>query len=193
MIATAHEQARLRPVPNVLIQQAIRIAYDTATVKGGKLDHPCLVMLDEAGNIAPLRDLPGYAATARSHDISLVTIWQDLAQIKSIYGDRAQTVLNNHRAKMFGTGIADDATLDYLSRLIGEERRTEYNQSGDLHGGRRSITETTQYRRTAPADTIRRVQPNHALLIYGRDLPTQVRLRPWFRNPTPRGQTAPRK
>lgn len=180
VIATAHEQARLRPVLNVLIQQAIRTAYDTATAKGGKLDHPCLVMLDEAGNIAPLRDLPGYAATARSHDISLVTIWQDLAQIKSIYGDRAQTVLNNHRAKMFGTGIADDATLDYLSRLIGEERRTEYNQSGDLHSGRRSVSETTQYRRTAPADTIRRVQADHALLVYGRELPAQVKLRPWF-------------
>ncbi len=180
VIATAHEQARLRPVLNVLIQQAIRAAYDTATAKGGRLEHPCLVMLDEAGNIAPLRDLPGYAATARSHDISLVTIWQDLAQIKSIYGDREQTVLNNHRAKMFGTGIADDATLDYLSRLIGEERRTEYNQSGDLHTGRRSVSESVQYRRTAPADTIRRVIPNHALLVYGRDLPAQVKLRPWF-------------
>jgi hypothetical protein len=89
-------------------------------------------------------------------------------------------VLNNHRAKMFGTGIADDATLDYLSRLIGEERRTEYNQSGDLHSGRRSVSESVQYRRTAPADTIRRVQPNHALLVYGRDLPAQVKLRPWF-------------
>ncbi len=180
VIATAHEQARLRPVLNVLIQQAIRTAYDTATARGGVLEHSCLVMLDEAGNIAPLSDLPGYAATARSHDISLVTIWQDLAQIKSIYGDRAQTVLNNHRAKMFGTGIADYATLDYLSRLIGEERRSEYNQSGDLHGGRRSVSETTQYRRTAPADTIRRVERDHALLLYGRDLPAHVKLRPWF-------------
>lgn len=129
----------------MLIQQAIGTAYDTDTAKGGKLDHPCLVMLDEAGNIARLRELPGYGATVRSHDISLVTIWQDLAQIKSIYGDRAPTVLNNHRARMFGTGIADDATLDYLSRLIGgERRRTEHNQSGDLHSGRRSVSETTQ-------------------------------------------------
>ena len=180
VIATAHEQARLRPVLNVLMQHAIRTAYDTATADGGSLPHPCLVMLDEAGNIAPLRDLPGYAATARSHDISLVTVWQDLAQIKSIYGDRAQTVLNNHKAKLFGTGIADDATLEYLSRIIGDERRTELNQSGDLHGGRRSVSEHVSYRRAAPADTIRRVGRDHALLVYGRDLPAQVRLRPWF-------------
>ena len=180
VIATAHEQARLRPVLNVLIQQAIRAAYDTATVNGGALPHPCLVMLDEAGNIAPLRDLPGYAATARSHDISLVTIWQDLAQLKAIYGDRAQTVLNNHRAKLFGTGIADDATLDYLSRLIGDRPHTELNRSGDLGTGRRSISEHTSYRRSAPVDTIRRVQMNRALLLYGRELPAQIELRPWF-------------
>ena len=180
VIATAHEQARLRPVLNVLIQQAIRTAYDSATARGGSLAHPCLVMLDEAGNIAPLPDLPGYASTARSHDISLVTIWQDLAQIKSIYGDRAQTVLNNHQAKLFGTGIADADTLNYLSRLIGDERRTELNQSGDLHTGRRSVSEHVTYRRTAPADILRRVNNDHALLVYGRELPAQIRLRPWF-------------
>ena len=66
-----------------------------------------VVLLDEAGNIAPLKDLPGYASTARSHGITFVTIWQDLAQIKSIYGDRAHTVLNNHLAKLFGAQVQE--------------------------------------------------------------------------------------
>ena len=61
VVATAHEQARLRPVLTVLIQQAIRAAYDAANERGGTLEHPCLVLLDEAGNIAPLRDLPATA------------------------------------------------------------------------------------------------------------------------------------
>lgn len=180
VVATAHEQARLRPVLTVLIQQAIRSAYERANARGGTLEHPCLVLLDEAGNIAPLRDLPGYASTARSHGITLVSIWQDLAQIKAIYRDRAQTVLNNHRAKLFGTGIADEATLEYVSRLIGDERRTEVNHSGDLHGGRRSISEHVTYRRAAPADLLRRIRPNEAVLVYGSELPAQVRLRPWY-------------
>lgn len=181
VVATAHEQARLRPVLTVLIQQAIRAAYEKANANDGTLPHPCLVLLDEAGNIAPLRDLPGYASTARSHGITLVSIWQDLAQIKSIYGDRAQTVLNNHRAKLFGTGIADEATLEYVSRLVGDERRTEINLSGDLHGGRRSISEHVNYRRAAPADLLRRIKTNEAVLVYGSELPVHVRMRPWYR------------
>ncbi|MCU0267302.1 MAG: type IV secretory system conjugative DNA transfer family protein [Acidimicrobiales bacterium] len=180
VVAPAHEQARLRPVLTVLVQQAIRAAYEHANANRGTLEHPCLVLLDEAGNIAPLRDLPSYASTARSHGITFVSIWQDLAQIKAIYGDRARTVLNNHRAKLFGSGIADDDTLEYLSKLIGDQRRTEINLSGDLHSGRRSISEHATYRRAAPADLLRRVQPNEAVLVYGSQLPAHIRLRPWW-------------
>jgi type IV secretion system protein VirD4 len=179
VVAPAHEQARLRPVFSVLVQQAVRHAYDTANRSGGTLARPCLVLLDEAGNIAPLRDLPTYAATARSHGISLVTVWQDLAQLKALYDDRAQTVLNNHRAKIFGNGIADDATLEYVSRLVGDEEQRERNFSADLSGGgRRSISEHTSYRRALPLDVVRRLKPFEALLIYGSEKPACLRLRP---------------
>jgi type IV secretion system protein VirD4 len=184
VVATPHEQARLRPVLTVLIQQAVRRAYDTAAANKGRLPRPCLVLLDEAGNISPLRDLPAYASTARSHAITLVTIWQDLAQIRAIYNDRARTVLNNHRAKLFGSGIADADTLDYVSKLLGDEARTERNLSADLAGDRRSISEHRTYRRTASADVIRRIPPGDGVLIYGADLPAHVRLRPWFDDPT---------
>jgi type IV secretion system protein VirD4 len=172
----------LRPVLTTFVQQAIRGAFDTAMRNGGTLTNPCLVMLDEAGNTAPLRDLPAYASTARSHGISLVTIWQDLAQLKAIYRDRAQTVLNNHRAKLFGTGIADDQTLEYVSRLIGDIPNKEHNLSRDLGSGRRSVSEHTLYRRAAPIDVLRRIKINEAVLLYGSELPARVRLRPWFRD-----------
>ena len=183
MSAPSHEQARLRPVLSVLLQQAIRTAYETANTTGGKLEHPCLVLLDEAGNITPLRDLPTYASTARSHGITLVSIWQDLSQMRAIYRDRAQTVLNNHQAKMFGTGQSDDATLEYLSRLVGDERRTEVNLSGDLWGSRRNVNEHTAYRRAAPTDILRRLHDERAVLIYGNHLPVHLKLRPWYRPP----------
>jgi type IV secretory pathway TraG/TraD family ATPase VirD4 len=110
----------------------------------------------------------------------LVSIWQDLAQLKSLYGNRAHTVLNNHRAKLFGTGIADEATLEYVSRLVGDERRTELNISDDVRGGRRTVSEHVAYRRAVPIDVLRRLKQNEGVLLYGNDLPVHVRLRPWF-------------
>ena len=181
VVAAAHDQARLRPVLTVLVGQAVRAAYDAANRSpGATLVRPCLVMIDEAGNTAPLRDLPQIAATGRSHGITLVTVWQDLAQITATYRDRAQTVLNNHRARLFGSGIADAATLDYLSRLVGDEHRLERNVSVDLAGGRRSLSEHRTWRRTAPADVLRRLPENHAVLLYGAELPVHLQLRPWF-------------
>ncbi|MEW6470677.1 MAG: type IV secretory system conjugative DNA transfer family protein [Actinomycetota bacterium] len=181
VVAAAHEQARLRPVLTVLVQQAVRAAYDKAAASPhGCLPDPCLVLLDEAGNTAPLRDLPTYASTARSHGITLVTVWQDMAQIRATYRDRAQTVLNNHRAKLFGAGIADVPTLEFLSGLVGDELRRERNLSADLTGGRRSVSEHATYRRAAPVDVLRRIRPGEAVLVYGSELPTRLRLRSWF-------------
>ncbi|HUP68579.1 MAG TPA: type IV secretory system conjugative DNA transfer family protein [Acidimicrobiales bacterium] len=180
VVAAAHDQARLRPVLSVLVAEAARRAFDAANAAGGTLARPCLLLLDEAGNIAPLAELPTYAATARAHNIALLTVWQDLAQLNALYGERAATVLNNHRAKLFASGIADTPTLDYLSALVGDERLVERNSSMDLAGGRRSISERTTYRRAAPPDALRRLRNNEALLVYGAEVPVRVRLRPWF-------------
>src|SRR5439155_19475159 len=136
--------------------------------------------LDEAGNIAPLPDLPTYAATARGHGITFVTVWQDLAQIDALYRQRAQTVLNNHGAKLFGAGIADAATLDYLSRLVGDERHEETNVSTEVGGGRRTLSRHSVYRRAAPVDLLRRIRPGEGILLYRSELPARLRLRPWY-------------
>jgi type IV secretory pathway TraG/TraD family ATPase VirD4 len=181
VVAPSFEQSRLRPVLTVLIQQAIRGAYVAANAAGGTLPRPCLVLLDEAGNVAPLVDLPAYAATARSHGISFVTVWQDLSQINSIYGERAATVLNNHRAKIFGREIGDWDTLQYVSRLAGDVEHTERTYSTDFTGWRRSSTEHLALRPALPPDLIRRLPPGEAILVYGGELPARLRLRPWYR------------
>ena len=182
VVGPAFEQDRLRPVLTVLMQQALRAAYEVANGNGGRLPMPCLVMLDEAGNITPLPDLPSYVTTARSHRITFVTVWQDVAQMTGVYRDRAQTILNNHRAKLFGTSIADTNTLEYLSQLVGDEGRTERSVATDLHGGRRSVSEHKTYRRAASVDVIRRLPDDEAVLLYGSLLPAHIHLRPWFRD-----------
>lgn len=63
------------------------------------------------------------------------------------YGARAPTVLNNHRAKLFLPGIADPDTLEYASRLIGDEEASHPSIARDPTG-KRSTTSTT-----SPAST----------------------------------------
>lgn len=175
--APSHEQDRLRPVFTTLLKQFIRAAYDF----GKRLDPPLLIVLDEAANIAPLDDLDAIASTCSGLGIQLLTVWQDLSQINARYGDRANTVVNNHRAKIVLSGISDPTTLDYVSRLVGsEEIRSE---SSTIDGqGSKSKTISTQDKNLAPSDVVRRIKPNEGLLVYGALLPARLKLRPWYKS-----------
>ncbi|HEX3793852.1 MAG TPA: type IV secretory system conjugative DNA transfer family protein [Acidimicrobiales bacterium] len=184
LCAPAHDQRRLRGFFSALTQQVLSHAFAQATLRGKPLDPPLLVVLDEAAHIAPLPELDGLAATSASHGIQLVTVWQDLAQVRSRYGAKAPTVLNNHRAKIFLPGIADPDTLDYVSRLVGDEEIALPSVTRDPHGGR-STTSTTSPRRLLPPEELRCLNRSQAVLVYGTLPPARVRLRPWWEAPLP--------
>jgi type IV secretion system protein VirD4 len=179
LCAPAHDQRRLRGYFTALTSQVLTHAFETATRAAQPLDPPLLVVLDEAAHIAPLAELDALAATCASHGIQLVTIWQDLAQVRGRYGTRAPTVLNNHRAKLFLPGIADPDTLDYASRLVGDEEVTQPSITRDPKGGR-STTSTTGPRRLLPPEELRCLPRGQAVLVYGTLPPVRLRLRPWW-------------
>jgi type IV secretion system protein VirD4 len=179
LCAPAHDQRRLRGYFSALTQQVLAHAFAHATRSGKPLDPPLLVVLDEAAHIAPLPELDGLAATCASHGIQLVTVWQDLAQVRARYGSRAPTVLNNHRAKLFLPGIADPDTLDYASRLIGDEEVTVPSVTRDPAGGR-STTSSRGPRRLLPPEDLRCLRRGDAVLVYGTLPPARLRLRPWW-------------
>jgi type IV secretion system protein VirD4 len=192
LCAPAHDQRRLRGYFSALTQQVLARAFAQATRTGRPLDPPLLVVLDEAAHIAPLPELDGLAATCASHGIQLVTVWQDLAQVRSRYGARAPTVLNNHRAKLFLPGIADPDTLEYASRLIGDEEISVPSFSRDQRGGR-STTTTRGPRRLLPPEDLRCLARGQAVLVYGTLPPTRLRLRPWWAEVRPPRPTPPRR
>jgi len=179
LCAPAHEQQRLRPLFATLIQQIIAAVYERAARTGKPLDPPLLLVLDEAANIAPLRDLDTLASTAAGQGIQLLTVFQDFAQIKERWGERAATILNNHRAKIIGSGIADPATLDYAARVLGDEEIRQTSSTAG-HEGHASTTESTAYRTLAPAHALRQARAGSGVLIYGNLPPARIQLRPWF-------------
>jgi len=179
LCAPAHEQQRLRPLFATLIEQLLAAAYEQVAKTGRPLDPPLLLVLDELANVAAIPTLDTLAATAAGQGIQLVSVFQDLAQIKERYGTRALTIVNNHRAKLIGSGIADPETLDYAARVLGDEEITQVSSTAG-HEGRASTTQSTTYRSLAPAHVLRQATPGSAVLIYGSLPPAQIRLRPWF-------------
>ena len=180
LCAPAHEQRRLQPLFATLVEEIVARAYEQSTATGKPLDPPLLIVLDECANIAPLRELATLASTGAGQGIQLVTVFQDMAQISAVYGrDRAPTIVSNHRAKMILSGIADAQTLDYVTRVLGEEEvaQTSLTQSGE---GRRSTTSSLARRSLAPANVLRELKQGRGLLLYGNIPPARLALRPFF-------------
>jgi type IV secretion system protein VirD4 len=178
LCAPAHDQRRLRPLFATLVAQVVEAAYERSGRQGGPLDPPLLVVLDEAANVAPLAELDVLASTAAGHGVQLVTVWQDLAQLHSRYGTKAGSVVNNHRVKVFLSGIADPGTLEHASSLIGETERRTWAMTVDGYGGT-SHTDSPSVRRLAPGDALRRIPPGDAVVVSGHLPPVRMRLRPW--------------
>lgn len=175
------DQERLRPLFSTIIRQVIASAYEQVAATGRPLDPPLLLVLDEAANIAPVEDLATVASTAAAMGVQLVTVFQDLAQVKVRYGDAVGTVVNNHRATLFLPGIKDLATLELASGLIGEHEidRASVTVAAD---GRRSNTTAGQWRQLLPGAGARTMADGTAVLVYGNLPPVRLRLRLWFRS-----------
>jgi hypothetical protein len=56
--------------------------------------------------------------------VTLVTIFQDVSQITARFGERAATIVNNHRARMVIAGTSDPALSRLLPEVVGDDLAT---------------------------------------------------------------------
>ena len=180
LVAPPSNQDRLRVVFNMIVKQFVDHAYAQVLARGRPLDRRVLIIIDELANIAPIPNLGTIASTAASQGLQLVSIVQDLSQLRSRYGaDDAGTIVNNHRALLLLSGVKDIATLDMASKLLGSHEQPHRSTSRDAWG-RRSRTDTTRDVALAPIEHLRQQQRGTGTLIYGNLRGAEVTLRPWF-------------
>ncbi|MGD1059717.1 MAG: type IV secretory system conjugative DNA transfer family protein [Solirubrobacteraceae bacterium] len=183
LVAPAHEQRRLRGLFTALVADIAAGAFERSAQTGRPIDPPLLLALDEAANIAPLPNLDEIASSGPGQGVQLLTILQNISQATDRWGkDRAETIIANHRARVFCSGIGDRATLDYVRQTLGDEeidRISTHRQSPLATGSR---TYSSEFRAIAAPHRVRQADTNTALLIYGRLQPAWVNLRPWYAN-----------
>ncbi|MDQ6947255.1 MAG: type IV secretory system conjugative DNA transfer family protein, partial [Actinomycetota bacterium] len=173
-----HEQLRLATVFGGILDDLLQQSYEWYNTHGSRLPDVLLV-LDEAAN-TPARWLPQVASTCSGIGIQLVTIWQSKAQIDHAYGTLADSVLTNHGTKVFFSGISDPSTLDYVSRLLGDEEVVQRGASADVGLGRRSVNESATRLRLVPSDILRQAPPGEGLLIHGTLRPAHLKGRFYY-------------
>ena len=179
--APAHEQRRLGPVFAALVQDVIDLAYERSSQIGRPLDQPLLVVLDDAATSAALPQLDVYASTAAARGVQLLTTFRHVGQMQARYGDRAETLLSNHKAKVILSGVTDQPTLSVLSHLL-EDDAVRALATPRAAGAAARDGDSLRASYPSPGEALRRISPGQGILLYGHLPPAHVTLRPWFRD-----------
>ena len=166
----------------------------SARAAHGPLQPRLFMLMDEAANIAPVRNLASWLSQCGDHGIVIATIWQSIAQIDQRYGRAARdAICAASTAQMFIPPLAEPTSAGYLSELLGEEPVA--NASG---GGSHETLAVDPRRRPGRRRGCGRSARGRAILIY-RDLPPAIVRAPgWFEDPrfaaarSPASDAAPR-
>lgn len=182
LVATAADQARLAPLFLALVDELTRAAFELAARRRaeagtsvGPTDSRLLLLLDEAANIAPLPNLASLASVAGGEGVQLVTIYQDLSQLRHRYRDEWGSIASNHVAKVILRGVTDLDTLRYFSSVVGDEEVLQTVGSRDSTGRRSTSDHLT--RRPVMSHRQLRELSGGGLLLYGARPPSQFGLR----------------
>jgi len=178
VVAAGHEQEPLRPV----ILALLAAVYEHAIVKArrdGTLDPRLFILMDEAANIAPVRNLASWLSQCGDHGIVIATIWQSIAQIDQRYGRAARdAICAASTAQVFIPPLAEPTSAGYLTALLGDEPVANASSSGPSRQ-----TLSISHQKAAPSPWLRQIGRGQAVLIY-RDLPPAIVTAPgWFEDP----------
>jgi type IV secretion system protein VirD4 len=179
VVAAEHDQEVLRPV----ILALLSAIYQAAIVKArrsGALDPRLFILMDEAANIAPVRNLASCLSQCGDHGIVIATLWQSIAQIDNRYGRAARdAICAASTAQVFLPPLADPTTTGYLTELLGDEPVANASTSN----GHSRHTLSVAREKAGPSPWLRQIERGQAFLLY-RDLPPAIVRAPlWFEDP----------
>jgi len=165
-----------------VLMTVVTAAYAMASrLPRGRLHTELGLFLDELANVVPIEELPALASQGAGRGVVLMSIVQDLSQLRARYGvDRANSILNNHGCKLILPGISDPETADVVARIVGRADLTDI-QVSRAPDGRTSRSYTVRQAPMASPDTLRQLRDGTAIVVHRGCPPTTVQLRPWFR------------
>ncbi|KZX94262.1 MULTISPECIES: type IV secretory system conjugative DNA transfer family protein [unclassified Sulfitobacter] len=154
-----------------------------------------LFVIDEAAALRKISRFPNWLATLRKYRVVLWPIFQNIGQVKALYGQEWQGFIANCGLRQF-LGAADLETAEYIHRLVGERTAESRSVNAD---GKASTSETR--RPLLTVDEILHFDGDKQIAFIGNLKPAVLRkTRYWqraalrgrfYRNPYQSGRTPP--
>lgn len=168
-----------RPVVAAIVGELIEVAVQAASARGGRLDPPITLQLDECANIVRLPELPSWMSWFGSMGLMVTVVLQSREQGRSVWGKEGFDALwSASTIKTIGAGVQDSDFCEDLSRLVGdhkiEETSTSYSPGGQ------SVSRSLRTERILTAADIAAMTRVNALLFTSGRRPALLNLHPWY-------------
>ena len=122
------EKSTYHSLATIFIKQCYESLIDVAQENGGKLKIRTNFILDEFANMPPLKDVDSMVTAARSRQIRFTFIIQNFAQLKDVYGEKAETIKGNCGNLIYLISTELQA-LEEISKMCGEVKSKEKDKT----------------------------------------------------------------
>jgi type IV secretory pathway TraG/TraD family ATPase VirD4 len=161
----------------------VRVAAERAAERrGGRIEPPLILVLDEVANICRIADLPEQYSHMGSRSIVPIAILQSYAQGERVWGKAGMKELwGAATIKLIGSGADDADFAEDISRIVGDHDIDVLSFSHGKGGG--SSSTSTRQQRILPAADVRSLPRTYAVLLATGVKPAMLRLLPWYEGP----------
>lgn len=163
------------------LTRAVLIAAenDAKRERTGRRPIPLVAVLDEAGNICRIPDLPAKYTFYRSMGIILITVLQSEEQGERVWPDGGFAQLwGASSVQVFGGGNASNSFLRNLSERIGDYHFNESNRS--VSDGRTTISHSRRSERIMDVSDLDSLRSGRMIVLASGCRAVLIRAVPWF-------------
>lgn len=161
------EDRTFAPIINTMISMMFTTMYATARLHSNRLPWPVYMMLEEIANIGRIPNLLELLGTMRGRRIYPMMIWQDLVQMKTMFGESWDGVIAKCDTQVY-LGVNDQTTAKYVSDKLGKTTiRTQGNSAKDegIMTSGKSISESYNQRPLLYPDEVERLDNRKLIVI----------------------------
>ena len=120
-LITPDEKNTYNPLVGQLVSQTYQELISRAQALGGTLPVRVNFVLDEFASLDRIEGIPDMLAAGRSRNIRCMLVIQSVAQLKSVYGDLADSIMTNCADWVY-LGGRDTEFMDRLCSLSGNDK-----------------------------------------------------------------------
>ena len=181
LYSLSRDASAVTPLVAALTAITCKAAEFTAESRGGRLATPMMVILDEAANVCPWRELPKLYSHFGSKGILLQTILQSWSQGVDVWGETGMMKLwSASNNAIYAGGMKEVPALENFSKLIGTHYVDQISRSTSSGVTTRSVNTESSERPIATIDDLASLPEWRAWLFATHARPVLLEILPWF-------------